>query len=99
MSNKIKVVKIVVLGQEYVVKTSANPFYFKIIADYVNAKTEEVIASGVDEKTQQLKIAVLACLNIADELFSSNKKNSLVLDEIKSESKNILESINKKIKN
>jgi len=99
MSNKLKVVKIVVLGQEYVVKTSANPIYFKKIADYVNAKTEEVIASGVDEKTQQLKIAVLACLNIADELFSSNKKNSLVLDEIKSESKNILESINKKIKN
>ena len=98
MSNKIKVVKIVVLGQEYVVKTSANPIYFKKIADYVNSKTEEVIASGVDEKTQQLKIAVLACLNIADELFSANKKHNKVLDDIKSESQLILEFIENKIK-
>ena len=98
MPNKIKVVKIIILGQEYVVKTSANPIYFQKIADYVNAKTEEIISSGVDEKTQQLKIAVLVCLNIAEELFSSNKKNNKILDEIRNESKHILESIDEKIK-
>tara|TARA_Y100001960_G_C14625205_1_gene802807 strand:+ start:770 stop:1069 length:300 start_codon:yes stop_codon:yes gene_type:complete len=97
-TNKVKIVKINVLGQEYVVKTSANPIYFQKIADYVNSKTQEVIDSGVDGNTQQLKIAVLACLNIADELFSSNKKHNKVLDEIKNESKIILESIESKIK-
>ena len=40
-------------------------------ADYVNSKTEEIIESGLDPKTQQLQIAVLACLNIADEHFST----------------------------
>ena len=35
MPNKIKVVKIIILGQEYIVKTSANPIYFKKI-DYVS---------------------------------------------------------------
>ena len=52
------------------------------IADYVNSKTKEIIDSGVDGNTQQLKIAVLACLNIADELFSSNKKHNKILDEV-----------------
>ena len=96
--NKIKVVKIIILGQEYLVKTSANPIYFQKIADYVNSKTEEIISSGVDQKTQQLKIAVLACLNITDELFASKKHLNRTLDEIKSESQIILESINKKLK-
>jgi len=95
--SKMKIVKIYILGQEYVVKTSANPIYFQKIADYVNSKTNEIIDSGVDANTQQLKIAVLACLNIADEMFSSNKKHNKVLDEIKSESKIILQSIENKI--
>ena len=30
------VVRVNILGQEYVVKTSANPIYFQKIADYVN---------------------------------------------------------------
>ena len=97
-ANKMKIVKIKILGQEYVVKTSANPIYFQKIADYVNSKTNEIISSGVDGNTQQLKIAVLACLNIADELFSSNKKHNKILDEIKNESKIILESIENNIK-
>ena len=97
-TRKIKIVKINILGQEYVVKTSANPIYFQKIADYVNSKTKEIIDSGVDANTQQLKIAVLACLNIADELFSSTKKHNKILDEIKNESKIILESIENKIK-
>jgi len=95
--SKMKIVKFYILGQEYVVKTSANPIYFQKIADYVNSKTNEIIDSGVDANTQQLKIAVLACLNIADEMFSSNKKHNKVLDEIKSESKIILQSIENKI--
>ena len=52
----------------------------------------------MDANTQQLKIAVLACLNIADELFSSTKKHNKILDEIKNESKIILESIENNIK-
>ena len=98
MQDKMKIVKIVILGQEYLVKTSANPIYFQRIADYVNSKNEEIINSGVDAKTQQLKISVLSCLNIADELFSANKKHNKVLDDIKSESQLILEFIENKIK-
>ena len=94
----MKIVKINILGQEYLVKTAANPIYFKKIADYVNEKNNEIINGGVDAKTQQLKIAVLSCLNIADELFSATKKHNKVLNDIKNESQLILESIDEKIK-
>ena len=98
MYNKVKVVKINILGQDYLVKTSANSKYFQKIADYVNEKTQEIINSGIDEKTQQLKIAVLACLNITDELFSFKKEQNKILDEIKTKSQIILESIDEELK-
>ena len=72
--------------------------FFQKIADYVNSKNQEIINSGVDAKTQQLKISVLSCLNIVDELFSAKKKHNKVLDNIKSESQLILEFIENKIK-
>ena len=50
------------------------------------------------EVFKQLKISVLSCLNIADELFSAKKKHNKVLDNIKSESQLILEFIENKIK-
>ena len=98
MKKKLKVVKINILGQDYLVKTSANPIYFQKISDYVNEKTQEIINSGIDEKTQQLKIAVLTCLNITDELFSSQIKHDDAFKQIKKKSKIILDSIDNKLK-
>ena len=97
-TDKTKVVKITILEQEYLVKTTANPIYFQKIADYINTKTKEIIDTGIDAKTQQLKIAVLACLNITDELFSFKKEQNEVLDEIKAKSQIILESIEDELK-
>tara|TARA_Y100001960_G_C13879426_1_gene450708 strand:+ start:151 stop:450 length:300 start_codon:yes stop_codon:yes gene_type:complete len=97
-NDKTKVVKINILEQEYVVKTTANPIYFQKIADYINSKTKEIIDSGIDVETQQLKIAVLACLNITDELFSYKKEHTKTLDEIKAKSQIILQSIEEELK-
>ena len=97
-TDKTKVVKITILDQDYLVKTTANPIYFQKIADYINTKTEEIIATGIDAKNQQLKIAVLACLNITDELFSFKKDQNKILDEIKTKSQIILESIDEELK-
>ena len=98
-SKKIKVVKIKVLGQEYIVKTSANPIYFQKVSDYVNLKTKELISTGIDAETQQLKIAVLACLNITDEFFSFKYNQNKILDNLESKSKMVLELIDEKINN
>ena len=97
MINKVKVIKINILGQDYFIKSSANQNYFKEISKYVNEKMQEIIDSGIDPGTQQLKIAVLACMNISDELFSFKKENDDVIDQIKSKSSIIMDYIDENL--
>ena len=54
-----KVLKVNILGQDYVIRSSAGQKYLNEVAAYVNEKMEEVKASGIDD-SQQLRIAVLA---------------------------------------
>ena len=42
------VVKVNILGQEYVIRTSADPAYIKEVAAYMNEKMDELIDSGID---------------------------------------------------
>ena len=69
MKDKLKVVKVNILGQDYFIRSSANQTYFEEVEAYINEKTDELIESGLNRDTEQLKIAVLACMNITDELF------------------------------
>jgi len=95
---KTKVVKVNILGQDYFIKTKANPKYFKEVSKYVNDRMTEVIDSGIDKNTQQLKIAVLTCMNITDELLSFKDNNEKVLDQIESKSSSIIDYIDEKLK-
>ena len=66
MKSKIK--KITILGQNYLVKTGSSNNMDQVVS-YVNNKMSEAINSGMDINSQQLKIAVFTCLEIAGELF------------------------------
>ena len=63
---KAKVIKVNILGQDYVVRSTAGQKYLEQVAKYVDDKMEEIKASGIDD-SQQLRIAVLAAMNITDE--------------------------------
>ena len=77
-NKKEKVIKVNILGQDYFIKSLANSTYFKQVSKYVNDKMDEIIhETKIDPSTQQLKIAVLTCMNITNELLSY-KKNTLV---------------------
>ena len=91
------VVRVNILGQEYVMKTSANPQYIKDVARYVNEKMDEIKQSGVDSSSQQLKISVLACMNITAELFDIKLKSKDVISKVESQALKISEYIDKKI--
>tara|TARA_B100001175_G_C19336486_1_gene555183 strand:+ start:350 stop:646 length:297 start_codon:yes stop_codon:yes gene_type:complete len=97
MIDKLKVVKVNILGQDYFIKSSANQTYFKQVEEYINSKTEELIESGLDPDTEQLKIAVLACMNITDELFLYKNQKKEVLSKIESKSNALLEFIDEKL--
>tara|TARA_Y100001970_G_C14237105_1_gene862487 strand:+ start:3308 stop:3634 length:327 start_codon:yes stop_codon:yes gene_type:complete len=93
-----KDIKINILGQTYTIKASADEKYIKKLERYVEQRVEELKGSGFDSKTQHLKIAILTCLNIADDLFQEkeNNKNELV-DKIKSKTISLKEYVDQQI--
>ena len=92
-----KVLKVKILGQDYVVRSSAGQKYLNEVSAYVNEKMEEIMASGIDD-SQQLRIAVLAAMNITDELFSYKKEKQKFVDKVESKTLAITEFIDNRIK-
>lgn len=61
------VARVTILGQEYVFKTDADPQKIEQIADFVNARIDEVVASGRGADT--VGVVVLALMNVAGDYF------------------------------
>ena len=97
MDKKLNVKKIKLLGQDYLIKSSESSEMLKI-ADYVDKKMQEVIDSGIDKNSQQLRIAVFACLEIAGELFIYKNKNKKILNKLEKKSNFLIELIDEKLK-
>ena len=57
------VARVTILGQEYALKTDADPVEIERIADFVNARIDEVVASGRGADT--VGVVVLALMNVA----------------------------------
>jgi cell division protein ZapA len=91
------VVKVNILGQEYVISTSADPRYIKEVAAYMNDKMEELKNSGIDANSQQLKIAVLAGMNITDELFAQKASQKKLIDTVEAKTIAITDFVESKI--
>lgn len=66
------IITVNIFGNEYTIKGVAEPDYIIMLANYLNNKMTNVQeATGIkDEK----KIAILAAINITDELFEIRKK-------------------------
>ena len=72
MSKDNNTVQISIYGQEYSVKAPADAEYIKKIAAYLDEKMIEV-QSGFSTTQSSTRIAILAAMNITDELFTSRK--------------------------
>ena len=98
MSDKSKNISVNIYGQEYVLKSTADDKYIHKIANYVNSKMKEIESSGLDANSQQLKIAVLSAMNIADELFQSKNKNDKIISTVELKGNSFIEYIDDRIK-
>ena len=72
MSEESNNVKISIFGQEYSVKAPADENYIKKIAEYLDEKMREV-QSGFSTTQSSTRIAILAGMNITDELFTAKQ--------------------------
>ena len=93
---KTKVVKVNILGQDYVVRSAAGQKYLEKVAQYVDDKMQEIRASGIDD-SQQLRIAILAAMNITDELFTYKKEKKKFVDKVEAKTIAITEFIENRI--
>jgi len=67
MTDKPSLVHVEIFGQSYAVRAGTDPGYVEALASHVDAQMREVgRGSGA---VDTLRIAVLAALNIADEVF------------------------------
>jgi cell division protein ZapA len=68
-----KVIPVEIHGQRYPIRSSLEPEYVARLAQYVDEKMRT--ASESTPTGDSLRLAVLAALNIADELFRSRDAN------------------------
>ena len=74
MTEKSSTEKVEIFGQEYKIKGAGDPEYIHMIAGYVDSKMREIAhSSGI---MSQSRIAILAALNIADELHQERDERN-----------------------
>lgn len=94
MSDKAKTVVVRIQGQEYRIEGESDPARMRRVAGYVDRKMEEL--SQAVGRGPAGRMAVLAALNIADELFGEReaqatgdrdleKRLSMLADKLESE--------------
>ncbi len=68
--------KIEIYDQSYSINADGNEEYLQEVAAYVDTKMREIAAAT--KMVDSLKVAVLASLNIADELFTQRARQQSV---------------------
>ena len=76
MNNEYNVLKVNIFGTDYPVRGTTDSSYIAKVAQYVDAKMREVDESAAVKPL--LKVAILAALNIADELFKEREEKQKI---------------------
>ncbi len=93
-----KTVQVQIFGLEYALKSDSDEDYVRSLARFVDEKIRQLWeATSVKSQT---KVAVLAALNIADELFQLMRKYHALkrqLEQYEQKSKELSQSIDSKL--
>ena len=77
MANKIKVT---ISGTDYTLMSDDAPSYMQRVADLVDKKMEDIMASG---RVSRMDAAVLAAANLADDLFKQQAATENIRNQLK----------------
>jgi len=84
-----------IFGQDYKIKGVGDPEYIHMIAGYIDVKMREIAhSSGI---MSQSRIAILAALNIADELFQEREKGVKRQKEFEKQAAGLSELLDSKL--
>ena len=91
MDNAENLVKVDIYGKEYTVKGQADSTYIESVAEYVDSKMKEVDANVPFESS--LRVAILAAMNITDELFSQKSSKNVKNDDLEEKAKILAQAL------
>ena len=94
--SKNNLVRVTIYGQKYTVKGEAEPSYITSVAKHVNDKMEEV-ENSLTTVQSPLRVAILASMNITDELFSCSKDKEDVLRNVDEKAKFLIDMIDEEL--
>ena len=77
MNSKVNVLKVNIFGTDYPVKGTTDAEYIEQVAGYVDKKMREVDKAASLKPI--IKVAILAALNIADELFKEKEEKQSII--------------------
>ena len=96
MKDENNTVQISIYGQEYSVKAPADSDYIKKIAAFVDEKMREV-QSGFSTTQSSTRIAILAGMNITDELFTAKQSGESDSSEAEEKISSLIELIDESL--
>ena len=76
MSGKRHAVRVTIAGEEYPIRSDASPEHTRAVARHVDKAIRDVLASGTVIETH--KAAILAALQITDELFREREATGIM---------------------
>ncbi len=95
MEESTSSVRVNIYGDEYPIKGAADPKYIQKLAEYVDSQMRDV--SDRASPRDKTKVAILAAINIANELFGIKEERSDVghkLEKINLKTEELTEQIN-----
>jgi cell division protein ZapA len=90
------VLKVNIYGTEYPIKGEIDVEYIRRIAEYVDRKMREVDQTTAAKSS--LKVAILAALNIADELFREREEKTGLVQTLEAKINQLSKLINENLK-
>ncbi|MBN2564295.1 MAG: cell division protein ZapA [Candidatus Eisenbacteria bacterium] len=84
-------VKVEIYGSEYRIRGDADPEYIQEIAHYVDSKMNEVTKET--SLGSSLKVAILAALNIAGELFRERDDRNRLLAQVQERAEELSQTL------
>jgi cell division protein ZapA len=91
------ILKINIYGTEYPIRSDINSDseYIRTVADYVDKKMREI--DNATQAKSSLKVAILAALNIADELFQERESKADLVNQMSGKMKTLSDSLDKQL--
>ena len=90
-----KAVKVTIYGQEYPIRGRGDLEYIKKVARYVDERMIQI--EEQTSITSPSRLAILAALNIADELFSLQRERDQLLSDFEAKAREISEYLNREM--